>query len=446
MADWLENIEESIAHLRYFFVSGKVSVVVPCYNEEKTVAGVVKACKESRFASEIVVVDDGSADRSAERARLAGARVIRHRTNKGKAIAIKTGAAAAKNEAMVFIDADLETASPDMVDELALPLLEGRASISKARFSRSQGRVTELTAKPLLRNLYPEIDIDQPLSGQFAITKTLLGRIELAEGWGVDVGIVIDAYALGERIEEVDIGELEHKHRPLDQIAKTSLEVTQTILRKAGFTATKHKLIVFDFDRTLVEGSSIEVIAREHGFWGELAMLRKMYHARRISERDLCRRLSAMLCGMNANTLAATAKKLKVRHFAREALTYLKRMGYSLAVVSFAYKRVILAVFGQDFFSEIVCPELEQENGKLTGKVRIPPYTSPAHVFDKSKAVRMLMKKFKSSKDRTVAVGDSSADEGMFKAAGTSACFGSAAKLGATYRIKALSEVIIIAS
>jgi len=83
-----------------------VSVVIPAYNEEDAVAQVVGALCQARRWHEVLVVDDGSTDGTAERAAAAGARVVRHPYNKGNGAAIKTGIREARGEVILFMDAD----------------------------------------------------------------------------------------------------------------------------------------------------------------------------------------------------------------------------------------------------------------------------------------------------------------------------------------------------
>jgi glycosyltransferase involved in cell wall biosynthesis len=85
---------------------GDVSVVIPAYNEEEGIAGVVERLRACAPWRELLVVDDGSSDRTAERAEAAGARVLRHPYNKGNGAAVKTGIRAARGEVVLLIDAD----------------------------------------------------------------------------------------------------------------------------------------------------------------------------------------------------------------------------------------------------------------------------------------------------------------------------------------------------
>jgi glycosyltransferase involved in cell wall biosynthesis len=83
-----------------------VSVVIPAFNEEEGIADVVSRLKAAGPWSEVLVVDDGSSDRTAERAAAAGARVVRHPYNKGNGAAVKTGIREARSEVVLLMDAD----------------------------------------------------------------------------------------------------------------------------------------------------------------------------------------------------------------------------------------------------------------------------------------------------------------------------------------------------
>ena len=212
----------------------KVSVVIPAYNEENTVARVVDVIKQVSCVDEIIVVDDGSSDNTAQEASEAGAIVISHEVNKGKGEALYTGYKNVECDIIAFIDADIHNLTSKKVSAMIKPILDGKTDITKTKFARESGRVTELTAKPLLNFFFPEISFEQPLSGQFAARKEILKRINFEKDYGVDVGIVIDADVLGISIMEVDIGAIEHDMSPLADLNMMANEVVRTIMNRAN--------------------------------------------------------------------------------------------------------------------------------------------------------------------------------------------------------------------
>ena len=212
----------------------KVSVIIPAYNEEETVAKVVGVVKKAAYVDEIIVVNDGSSDQTESEAIKAGAKVINHETNKGKGEALKTGYKQSECDIIAFIDADIHNLTSAKVESMIKPILEGKTDITKTKFSRASGRVTELTAKPLLNFFFPEISFEQPLSGQFAARKEVLKKINFESDYGVDVGIVIDADVLGISIMEVDIGAIEHDMSPLSEFNLMANEVVRTIIGRAN--------------------------------------------------------------------------------------------------------------------------------------------------------------------------------------------------------------------
>ena len=210
-----------------------VSVIIPAYNEEKTVGHVVKVVKSLNYITEVIVVDDGSTDQTAIMAIDAGAIIINHIKNRGKGAAIKTGFKNSKGDIVVFLDADIKNLTKSQVDNIIKPIMNGEADITKTKFKREAGRVTELTAKPLLNFFFPEIKFDQPLSGQFAAKRSFLNKIKLEDDYGVDVGIVLDADVMGMRVKEVDIGKVDHVLSTLTDLNIVATEVVRTIVDRA---------------------------------------------------------------------------------------------------------------------------------------------------------------------------------------------------------------------
>jgi glycosyltransferase involved in cell wall biosynthesis len=212
----------------------KVSVVVPAHNEAEHVATVVQAAKATPDVDEVIVVDDGSRDDTAAVARREGADVVRHDGNRGKGAAMRTGRDRAKGDVLIYLDADLKNVTPSKIQRLTEPFKKG-CDFVKSRFDRRGGRVTRLTAQPLLGHFFPEIDerFEQPLSGQIGVTKRLMSKLDLEDDFGVDIGLLIDACENGSDVEEVYFGHLKHDERELKDLESSARAVSRTILDRA---------------------------------------------------------------------------------------------------------------------------------------------------------------------------------------------------------------------
>ncbi|MDR3062738.1 MAG: glycosyltransferase [Methanobrevibacter sp.] len=214
-------------------LSKTVSIVIPAYNEEENISSVISTIKKIDYVTEIIVVDDGSQDKTGEIAKSHGAILIKHIGNRGKGSALKTGLKNSKGDIVAFIDGDIKNLKKEMIDKITGPVLEGKIELVKTKFTRESGRVTELTAKPLLRFFFPELNLTQPLSGQFAGKRSVLEKLKFEKDYGVDIGIVLDADAKGIKIEEVDIGEIKHDLSPLNTLNEMANEVVRTIINRA---------------------------------------------------------------------------------------------------------------------------------------------------------------------------------------------------------------------
>ncbi|MDO8627370.1 MAG: glycosyltransferase [Candidatus Diapherotrites archaeon] len=237
----IKSVLDSAFSSLLLFSRPKVTAVIPAFNEEKTIGLVIIAAKATGKIDEILVVDDGSSDKTFEIAKKLGARVLRHDVNKGKGQAIVTGIKNSLGEVIVFLDADWSNISPEKINQILAPVLSSEADFVKASFSRIGGRITEFAAKPMMKILYPNHEFSQPLSGQFAARKSFLENLKIEPKYGIDIGILIDAINHGLRIKEVDVGLLEHKHRPDLEVAESSKQVLETILKKSVYVKKKKK-------------------------------------------------------------------------------------------------------------------------------------------------------------------------------------------------------------
>jgi hypothetical protein len=148
---------------------------------------------------------------------------------------MEDGMWAAQNDLLLYLDGDLSEIAPDFVDRMTKPLTANEADFVKSKFSRNAGDVTMLTAKPLLRLLFPELaHLDQPLAGMIAARRSLLRRFKFETDYGVDIGLLLDASAADARIVEVDIGRIEHDSHPLEVLGDMSMQVVRTMLDRAA--------------------------------------------------------------------------------------------------------------------------------------------------------------------------------------------------------------------
>lgn len=235
-----------------------ISVVLPALNEAATVGSVIDTITPllGGLVDELIVLDSGSTDQTAARARAAGARVVRREEalpevppQPGKGEALWRSLAATTGDIVVFIDSDLIDPDPMFVPRLVGPLLtSGGIHLVRGFYRRplkvgdgedanGGGRVTELVARPLLAALRPELGyVLQPLGGEYAGTRELLTSVPFAPGYGVEIGILIDTYdrlGLG-AIAQVNLGVRTHRNRPLSELGPMSRQIIATLLTRCG--------------------------------------------------------------------------------------------------------------------------------------------------------------------------------------------------------------------
>lgn len=250
--DWI--IEELVAAK----AGRTVSVVLPALNEEETVADVIATIRPlyGTLVDELIVLDSGSTDATAERAEAAGATVISREQAvpelepvKGKGEVLWRSIAVTTGDIIAFVDSDLIDPDPMFVPKMLGPLLiDPRIQLVKGYYRRplrtggqhdanGGGRVTELVARPLLASQRPDLTgVLQPLGGEYAGTRELLSSVPFAPGYGVEIGLLIDTfdrYGL-DGIGQVNLGVRTHRNRPLIELGVMSRQIVGTLMRRCG--------------------------------------------------------------------------------------------------------------------------------------------------------------------------------------------------------------------
>jgi hypothetical protein len=196
-----------------------VTVVIPAYNEEATIARTLAGAWALPGVNRVIVVDDGSTDKTAKTAAAAGAKVIKTGTNRGKGAALKMGVQAVQGGVLLILDADLgETAGEG--EKILAPVLAGEADLCIGRFPAPRkkagcGFVRALAAAGI--TLLTGLKITAPLSGQRALSpraQAALGN-RFAPGFGLETGMIIDLARKKMVIKEVPV-EMTHRETGWD--------------------------------------------------------------------------------------------------------------------------------------------------------------------------------------------------------------------------------------
>ena len=239
----------------------RVSVVLPARDEEATVGRLVTDIVERwvrrvPLVDEVVVIDSDSTDATAAVARAAGADVVAtsdvlpaHGSRPGKGEALWKSLAATTGDLVVFLDSDLVGDVAHYVPGLLGPLLtDPSVGYVKGCYTRplevdgvstpaGGGRVTELTARPLLNALWPELaGVVQPLGGEYAGRRHLLEQVPFVSGYGVEVGLLVDLLGLVglSGLAQVDLGVRRHTSQSQEALGRMAGQVVSTVLARAG--------------------------------------------------------------------------------------------------------------------------------------------------------------------------------------------------------------------
>lgn len=381
----------------------QASVLIPALNEARRIAQVVAYARADPATGEVIVIDDSSIDDTAQLARSAGATVVTS-TLLGKGASMRDGVALAKHDLLVYLDGDLSGLRKGIITQLVGPLARNEADFVKARFGRAGGRVTELTAKPMLKIFFPELaHFGQPLGGIMAARKSLLQTLEFEDAYGVDIGLLLDSHLAGARLAEVDIGSLEHDSQALEDLSFMANEISRVIFSRAraagrlnvdqiaamyetqrqaaaelDYVLTRKKgrtrLLLITMDRTLIDGRFADELARQTGREEALQQLPADENGDDISRAQNEARVFRFV---HKNQFEAVARTLPLRSGVIEFVNQARRCGFMVGVVSESYF-VAAEIIRRRIFADFAMAHTIQFDGEVcNGQVRINPAFLP---------------------------------------------------------------------
>jgi glucosyl-3-phosphoglycerate synthase len=457
-----------------------ISVIIPTLNESATITSMVQFARRNRLVSEVIVVDDGSIDGTPELAKAAGARVFTS-TMLGKGASMEDGMREARSNILVYLDGDLEQLEESSIELLAGPILQDEADFVKAKFTRAAGRVTLLTAKPLIRTHFPELArLDQPLGGVIAVRKSTLKDLNFENDYGVDVGLLIDAFLNGARIAEVDIGHLDHRNHCLNDLGEMATQVARVLLDRAakagrlrssfiqeareqerlsrldlaGFlnrVPSTTKLALFDMDGVILNGRFIVSLAQETNKESDLAALLDNYT---MPPGERMKQIAAVFAGIRRECFEAVARQLPLITGAVQTVVALRKAGYRVGIVTDSYFMAAEIVRRRVFADFSFAHLMPFKSGKATGKIQLCPamfHANGCDIHDHCKVNVMfhLLEHLGLTAEQILAVGDGENDVCLLKAAGRSVAFRPKSRnvrAAAQFRANRLSEILTLAT
>lgn len=235
---------------------GTASVLLPARNEARTIGPIVEALlplQEAGVVDQIAVLDD-STDGTGEIAAALGAEVYDQSALRpeygpvlGKGDAMWRGLTIARGDVVCYLDADSEDFGPHFALGLLGPVLTGDVvkfvkgfyrrplRLEGMRLPSGGGRVTELTARPLLNRFFPELaGFLQPLAGEIAARREVLEQIPFACGYAVDIAMLVDVWRQvgSDAMAQVDLDVRQNQHQALADLGPMAAAVMGAIMRK----------------------------------------------------------------------------------------------------------------------------------------------------------------------------------------------------------------------
>lgn len=185
-----------------------VSVLIPAFNEEKQIKSTIETAFGLNGVKEVIVIDDGSTDRTYQQAVQTQAKVLQLSSNHGKGFALNYGMQQVNEDIILLLDADVGTTAVE-AQKLLNPVIKKQVDMAVAKFPKTNkkggfGLVKKLATWGL--KIITGQYFTAPLSGQRAINKKVIEEInEFAPGFAVEVALTIAVWQSGFKIEEIPV-------------------------------------------------------------------------------------------------------------------------------------------------------------------------------------------------------------------------------------------------
>ncbi len=223
----------------------QLTFLIPALNEEATIAHVIGEARKHDAVDQILVVDNGSTDRTGQIALELGVEVI-HCPDRGLGYAIKAGLAGATNRWVFKADGDMRNFDAGWIDSMLFAIDDDVGMVKSYWHHEIEGwPETYFLIKPMLRRIDPRLAaVLMPISGIYAFDASLIDAKILADDWAVDLDLVYRIFRRGARIAEVELPAVEHNERPLSAYFDMADELLAYLMRISERHSRQHIMLV----------------------------------------------------------------------------------------------------------------------------------------------------------------------------------------------------------
>ncbi|MGE4283325.1 MAG: glycosyltransferase family 2 protein [Clostridia bacterium] len=218
-----------------------ISIIIPAFNEANVIQDTIAAAKSLENIDEVIVIDDGSQDNTWEIAQSCGAKGIRSIKNEGKGSALQKGLHICNGDIIVFLDADVGSSAVE-ISKIIHPVLTDRCDVCIAKFGKAKKKGGVGMVKFISRfgtRILSGKNVESVLSGQRAFKSEVLCNIQIADGYGAEVGMTIDILRKGYTIMECEVN-MTHQETGRDlkgfiHRGRQAVHIMAVLFRKALF-------------------------------------------------------------------------------------------------------------------------------------------------------------------------------------------------------------------